>query len=302
MADIIPFDRREGSLWFDGKLVPWADAKIHVLTHGLHYASSVFEGERLYNGRVYKLEEHTARLFESARILGMTIPYTQDEISRATLEAVAAQGFTDAYIRPVVWRGSEQMSVAAPNSKIHVAIAVWQWPSYFDAKQKLKGIRLELSRWRRPAPDTAPTQAKAAGLYMICTMSKHDAESRGYADAMMLDYRGYVAEATGANIFFVENGKLHTPIADCFLNGITRQSVMALARARQIPVIERRIKPEELSSFTECFLTGSAAEVTPVCEIGDYRFTPGALSELMMTAYDAEVRAPVSEVKLSKVG
>jgi branched-chain amino acid aminotransferase len=302
MADIIPFDRREGSLWFDGKLVPWADARIHVLTHGLHYASSVFEGERLYNGRVYKLEEHTARLFESARILGMTIPYTEDEISRATLEAVAAQGFTDAYIRPVVWRGSEQMSVAAPNAKIHVAIAVWQWPSYFDAKQKLKGIRLEISRWRRPAPDTAPTQAKAAGLYMICTMSKHDAESRGYADAMMLDYRGYVAEATGANIFFVENGKLHTPIADCFLNGITRQSVMALARARQIPVIERHIKPEELGGFTECFLTGSAAEVTPVCEIGDYRFTPGPLCELLMTAYDAEVRAPVSEVKLSKVG
>ncbi len=302
MADIIPFDRREGSLWLDGKLVPWADAKIHVLTHGLHYASSVFEGERLYNGRVYKLEEHTARLFESARILGMKIPYTEEEISKATLEAVAAQGFTDAYVRPVVWRGSEQMSVAAPNAKIHVAIAVWQWPSYFDAKQKLKGIRLEISRWRRPAPDTAPTQAKAAGLYMICTMSKHDAESRGYADAMMLDYRGYVAEATGANIFFVENGKLHTPIADCFLNGITRQSVMALARARQIPVIERHIKPEELTNFTECFLTGSAAEVTPVCEIGEYRFTPGPLSELLMTAYDAEVRAPVSEVKLSRVG
>ena len=302
MADIIPFDRREGSLWLDGKLVPWADAKIHVLTHGLHYASSVFEGERLYNGRVYKLEEHTARLFESARILGMKIPYTEEEIGKATLEAVAAQGFTDAYVRPVVWRGSEQMSVAAPNAKIHVAVAVWQWPSYFDAKQKLKGIRLELSRWRRPAPDTAPTQAKAAGLYMICTMSKHDAESRGYADAMMLDYRGYVAEATGANIFFVENGKLHTPIADCFLNGITRQSVIALARARQIPVIERHIKPEELGGFTECFLTGSAAEVTPVCEIADYRFTPGPLSELLMTAYDAEVRAPVSEVKLEKAG
>ena len=302
MADIIPFDRREGSLWFDGKLVPWTDARIHVLTHGLHYASSVFEGERLYNGRVYKLEEHTARLFESARILGMKIPYTEDEINKATLEAVAAQGFTDAYIRPVVWRGSEQMSVAAPNAKIHVAIAVWQWPSYFDAKQKLKGIRLELSRWRRPAPDTAPTAAMAAGLYMICTLSKHDAESRGYADAMMLDYRGYVAEATGANIFFVENGKLHTPIADCFLNGITRQSVMALARARQITVVERHIKPEELAGFTECFLTGSAAEVTPVCEIGEYRFTPGPLCELMMSAYDAEVRSPVSEVKLSRVG
>jgi len=302
MADIIPFDRREGSLWLDGKLVPWADAKIHVLTHGLHYASSVFEGERLYSGRVYKLEEHTARLFESARILGMEIPYTEDEINKATLAAVEVQGFTDAYIRPVVWRGSEQMSVAAPNSKIHVAVAVWQWPSYFDPKQKLKGIRLEISRWRRPAPDTAPTQAKAAGLYMICTMSKHEAEARGYADAMMLDYRGYVAEATGANIFFVQDGKIHTPIADCFLNGITRQTVMALARARQIPVFERHIKPEELEGFDECFITGSAAEVTPVSEIGPHRFTPGAISELMMNVYAAEVRSPVSEVKLSKVG
>jgi branched-chain amino acid aminotransferase len=302
MADIIPFDRREGSLWFDGKLVPWSDAKIHVLTHGLHYASSVFEGERLYEGRVYKLAEHTARLFESARILGMKIPYTEDEINAATLEAIAAQGFTDAYIRPVVWRGSEQMSVAAPNATIHVAIAVWQWPSYFDPKLKLKGIRLEMSRWRRPAPDTAPTQAKAAGLYMICTISKHEAEARGYADAMMLDYRGYVAEATGANIFFVQDGKLHTPIPDCFLNGITRQSVIELARARQIPVIVRHIQPEELSGFDECFLTGSAAEVTPVCEIGDYRFTPGSISETLMNAYDAEVRAPVSAVKLSKAG
>jgi branched-chain amino acid aminotransferase len=302
MADIIPFDRREGSLWLDGKLVPWADAKIHVLTHGLHYASCVFEGERLYSGRVYKLEEHTARLFESARILGMEIPYTEDEINKATLAAVEVQGFTDAYIRPVVWRGSEQMSVAAPNSKIHVAVAVWQWPSYFDPKQKLKGIRLEISRWRRPAPDTAPTQAKAAGLYMICTMSKHEAEGRGYADAMMLDYRGYVAEATGANIFFVQDGKIHTPIADCFLNGITRQTVMALARARQIPVVERHIKPEELEGFGECFITGSAAEVTPVSEIGSHRFTPGAISELMMNVYETEVRAPVSEVKLSRVG
>jgi branched-chain amino acid aminotransferase len=298
MADIIPFDRREGSLWLDGKLVPWADAKIHVLTHGLHYASSVFEGERLYSGRIYKLEEHTRRLFVSAGILGMKIPYTEDEINKATLEAVAVQGFTDAYVRPVVWRGSEQMSVAAQTSKIHVAIAVWQWPSYFDPATKLKGIRLEISKWRRPAPDTAPTQAKAAGLYMICTMSKHDAESRGYADAMMLDYRGYVAEATGANMFFVKDGALHTPIPDCFLNGITRQSVIALARARQIQVVERHITPEELPDFSECFLTGSAAEVTPVSEIGPYRFTPGALSELMMNTYEAEVRSPVSEVKL----
>jgi branched-chain amino acid aminotransferase len=298
MADIIPFDRREGSLWMDGKLVPWADAKIHILTHGLHYGSCVFEGERLYEGRVYKLAEHTSRLFESARILGMTIPYTEEEINRATLDAIAVQGFTDAYIRPVAWRGSEQMSVAAPNATIHVAVAVWQWPSYFDPKQKMTGIRLELSRWRRPAPDTAPTQAKAAGLYMICTISKHEAEARGYADAMMLDYRGYVAEATGANIFFVKDGTIHTPIADCFLNGITRQSVIALARTRQIQVVERHIKPEELGEFEECFLTGSAAEVTPVAEIGDWRFKPGRLSELMMETYAAEVRAPVSEVKL----
>ena len=300
MADIIPFDERDGALWFDGKLVPWKDAKIHVLTHGLHYASSVFEGERLYNGRIYKLEEHTARLFESARILDMEIPFTEDEINKATLEAVAAQGFTDAYIRPVVYRGSEMMSVAAPKSKIHVAIAAWQWPSYFDPTEKLKGIRLEISRWRRPAPDCAPTKSKAAGLYMICTISKHEAESRGYGDAMMLDYRGLVAEATGANMFFVKDGKLHTPIADCFLNGITRQSVIELARARQIPVFERYIEPTELETFEECFLTGTAAEITPVSEIGPHKFTPGALCEMMMKAYAAEVRSPVSEVVLKK--
>jgi branched-chain amino acid aminotransferase len=301
MADIIPFDQREGSLWFDGKLIPWKDAKIHVLTHGLHYASSVFEGERLYNGRIYKLEDHTTRLFESARILGMEIPFTEDQINRATIEAARVQGFQDAYLRPVVYRGSEQMSVAAPKSKIHVAIAAWQWPSYFDPTEKLKGIRLEISRWRRPAPDCAPTKSKAAGLYMICTMSKHEAESHGYGDAMMLDYRGLVEEATGANIFFVKDGRLHTPIADCFLNGITRQSVMALAKARQIPVIERYIEPTELETFEECFLTGSAAEVTPVSEIGPHKFRPGKLSETMMTAYAADVRKPVSEVTLTKV-
>ena len=301
MADIIPFDQRDGSLWFDGKLVPWKDAKIHVLTHGLHYASSVFEGERLYNGRIYKLEDHTSRLFESARILGMEIPFTEDQINNATIEAARVQGFQDAYLRPVVYRGSEMMSVAAPQSKIHVAIAAWQWPSYFDPTEKLKGIRLEISRWRRPAPDCAPTKSKAAGLYMICTMSKHEAESRGYGDAMMLDYRGLVAEATGANIFFVRDGKLHTPIADCFLNGITRQSVMALAKARQIPVIERYIEPTELETFEECFLTGSAAEVTPVSEIGPQSFTPGKISETLMNAYAADVRKPVSEVTLTKV-
>jgi len=300
MADVIPFDQREGSLWFDGKLVPWRDARIHVLTHGLHYASCVFEGERIYNGRIYKLDEHTHRLFESARIMGMKIPYTEDEINKACYEAARAQNIVDGYVRPVVYRGSEMMAVAAQNTKIHVAIAVWQWPSYFDPKEKLKGIRLDISEWKRPAPDTAPTQAKAAGLYMICTLSKHNAEAKGYADAMMFDYRGYVAEATGANIFFVKDGALHTPIPDCFLNGITRQSVIALARARQIPVHERHIKAEELSGFSECFITGSAAEVTPVSEIGPYRFKPGAISETLMNDYADEVRRPVSQVQLSK--
>ena len=300
MADVIPFDQREGSLWYDGKLVPWQEAKTHVLTHGLHYASCVFEGERLYNGRIYKLEEHTHRLFESARIMGMKIPYTEDEINKACYEAARAQNIVDGYVRPVVYRGSEMMAVAAQNTKIHVAIAVWQWPSYFDPKEKLKGIRLDISEWKRPAPDTAPTQAKAAGLYMICTLSKHNAEAKGYADAMMFDYRGYVAEATGANIFFVKDGALHTPIADCFLNGITRQSVIALARARQIPVHERHIKREELTGFTECFITGSAAEVTPVSEIGPYKFKPGAISETLMNDYAEEVRRPVSQVQLSK--
>ena len=295
---IIPFDDRDGSLWYDGALVPWRSAKTHVLTHGLHYASSVFEGERLYSGRIYKLSEHTARLFESARILGMKIPFTEAEISAACYEAAEAQGIRDGYVRPVVFRGSEMMAVAAQNTKIHVAIAVWEWPSYFDPATKLKGIRLAISDWRRPAPDTAPTKAKAAGLYMICTMSKHAAEAQGYADAMMFDYRGLVAEATGANIFFVKDGALHTPTPDCFLNGITRQSVIALARARQIPVHERAIAREELPGFSECFLTGSAAEVTPVSEIGPYKFTPGQISETLMNDYSEDVRREVSAVKL----
>jgi len=290
MADVIPFDQRSGSLWYDGKIVPWTEAKTHVLTHGLHYGSSVFEGERIYGGTIYKLKEHTARLFKSAEVLGMTIPFTEDQISAACIEAAQAQNIKDGYVRPVVFRGSEMMAVSAQNTKIHVAIAVWEWPSYFDPKEKLKGIRLDISDWKRPAPDTAPTQAKAAGLYMICTLSKHIAESKGYADAMMLDYRGYVAEATGANIFFVKEGSLHTPIADCFLNGITRQSVIAIAKAHQIPVIERHIMPDELSQFSECFITGSAAEVTPVQEIGPYKFKPGKLTETLMNAYADEVR------------
>jgi branched-chain amino acid aminotransferase len=299
MADVIPFDNRDGSLWFDGRLVPWRDARIHVLTHGLHYASSVFEGERMYAGRIYKLEEHTARLFESARLLDMKIPYTEQQISDASYEAVNALGLKDAYVRPVVWRGSEQMSVAGQNAHIHVAIAAWTWASYFDAKEKMKGIRLTISDWKRPAPDTAPTKAKAAGLYMICTMSKHAAEAKGYHDAMMYDYRGHVAEATGANIFFVQDGKLLTPIPDCFLNGITRQSVIALAKARQIPVIERHIEPDELSGFSECFLTGTAAEVTPVSEIGPYKFKPSQITETLMNDYMADVHKSVSAVKLN---
>jgi branched-chain amino acid aminotransferase len=297
-AQVIPFDDRDGSIWFDGKLVPWRDAKIHVLTHGLHYASCVFEGERMYDGRIYHLEAHTRRLFNSARILGMKIPFSEDEINKACIETAAALNLKDAYIRPVVYRGSEMMAVSAQQTKIHVAVAVWPWGSYFDPKEKLKGIRLDISEWRRPAPDTAPSQAKAAGLYMICTMSKHAAEAKGYADAMMLDYRGLVAEATGANMFFVKEGTLHTPTPDCFLNGITRQSVIALARARQIPVIERHIEPGELDGFSECFLTGSAAEVTPVSEIGPHRFTPGQISETLMHDYSADTRKPVSAVKL----
>jgi branched-chain amino acid aminotransferase len=299
VTDVIPFDKREGSLWFDGKFVPWHDAQIHVLTHGLHYASSVFEGERMYSGRIYKLEEHTARLFKSAKILDMEIPFSEKQINEASIKACEIQGFKDAYVRPVVWRGSEQMSVAGDKNKIHVAIAAWQWGSYFNPAEKMKGIRLTVSDWKRPAPDTAPTAAKAAGLYMICTISKHAAEAKGYHDAMMFDYRGYVAEATGANIFFVDNGKLVTPIADCFLNGITRQSVIALAKARQIPVIEKHIKPEELNGFSECFLTGTAAEVTPVSEIGQWKFKPGKITETLLNDYHADVNAPVSSIKLN---
>lgn len=303
MAAIIPFDQREGSLWFDGRLVPWRDAKIHVLTHGLHYASSVFEGERMYDGHIYKLEEHTHRLFESARILDMKIPFSEDEINHATVEAAQAQNYKNAYLRPVVYRGSEMMSVAAPNSKIHVAIAAWEWASYFHPNEKMKGIRLAMSDWRRPAPDTIPWKSKAAGLYMICTLSKHAAEAKGYHDALMLDYRGLVAEATGANVFFVKDGKLHTPVPDCFLDGITRRTIIALAKARQIPVIERQIKFEELAGFEECFLCGTAAEVTPVSEIAPHTFKPGKITETLLMDYADEVRRPVAiEKRLSASG
>jgi branched-chain amino acid aminotransferase len=294
MASVIPFDKRDGSLWYDGKLVPWSSAQTHVLTHGLHYASCVFEGQRSYSGKIYKLKEHTARLFKSAEILGMKITFSQGEINQACIDAAKVQNILDGYIRPVVFRGSEMMAVSAQATKIHVAVAAWAWPSYFDPAEKLKGIRLDISQWRRPAPDTAPTQAKAAGLYMICTISKHAAEAKGYADALMFDYRGLVAEATGANVFFVKDGVLHTPIPDCFLNGITRQSVIAIARARGVKVVERHIEPEEMTDFSECFITGSAAEVTPVSEIGPWRFKPGTLTETLMNAYADEVRGVVA--------
>lgn len=285
----VPFDQLDGFIWMNGEFVKWADAKIHVLTHGLHYASAVFEGERAYGGEIFKLQEHTQRLHDSAKILGFTIPYSQEVINDACRQLLRKQGFTDAYVRPIAWRGSESMGVAAQANSINCAIAIWQWPSYFDPEQKLKGIRLDLAEYRRPDPRTAPSKAKAAGLYMICTLSKHAAEAKGYADALMLDWRGQVAEATGANVFFVKDGQLHTPDADCFLNGITRQTVIELAKRRGLTVNERVIMPEELTSFSECFLTGTAAEVTPVSEVGDFRFTPGEISKLLMNDYTAEV-------------
>ncbi len=285
-----PFDQLDGAIWFNGEFVEWADAKVHVLTHGLHYASSVFEGERAYGGEIFHLTKHTERLLRSAEILGFEIPYSVAEIDQACRDSLTKQGLQDAYIRPVAWRGSEMMGVSAQNNKINLAIAVWEWPSYFDPEQRLKGIRLDVSKWRRPDPATIPCEAKAAGLYMICTLSKHEAESKGYADALMYDYRGRVAEATGANIFFVKEGVLHTPTPDCFLNGITRQTVIALAKERQIQVVERVIMPEELEGFEQCFLTGSAAEVTPVCEIGPHKFEVGEITKTLMQDYDKAVR------------
>ena len=285
----VPFDQLEGYIWMNGEFVRWADAKIHVLTHGLHYASSVFEGERAYGGEIFKLNEHTERLHELAKILGFKIPFTVEELNEACRKLLAKQGFKDAYVRPIAWRGSELMGVAAQANKINVAIAIWQWPSYFDPAQKLKGIRLDLAEYRRPDPKTAPSKSKAAGLYMICTISKHAAEAKGYADALMLDWRGQVAEATGANVFFVKDGVIHTPTPDCFLDGITRRTVIDLAKRRGYEVVERAIMPEELESFEQCFLTGTAAEVTPVSEVGSYRFTVGEIAVNLMNDYAAEV-------------
>jgi branched-chain amino acid aminotransferase len=283
------FDDRDGWIWFDGKLVPWRDAKVHVLTHALHYASAVFEGERAYGGKIFKSTQHSERLRHSARVLDFEVPYSAAEIDAAKTQTLQKNGFVDAYVRPLAWRGSETMGVAAQDSKIHLAIAVWDWPSYFDPAQRMKGVRLDLAEYRRPDPATAPSLAKAAGLYMICTISKHRAERRGFADAMMLDWQGRVAECTGANIFFVKDGVIHTPTADCFLNGITRQTVIELARRRGVEVAERRIMPDELAGFSECFITGTAAEVTPVGEIAGRKFTPGALTAALIADYAAEV-------------
>jgi branched-chain amino acid aminotransferase len=286
----ISFDKIDGLIWYDGKLAPWADAQLHVLSHGLHYGSCVFEGERAYSGTIFKGTQHSERLHQSAAYLDFKIPYSVAEIDAAKALVIEKNNLADCYVRAVAWRGSEMMGVSAQATTIHLAIACWQWPSYFDPEQRMKGIRLDLADYRRPDPQTAPVAAKAAGLYMICTISKHRAENKGYADALMLDWQGRVAECTGANIFFVKDGKIHTPIADCFLDGITRKTVIELARRRGIEVIERRIMPDELASFPECFITGSAAEVTAVGEIADWRFAPGPITFQLMDDYSAEVQ------------
>jgi branched-chain amino acid aminotransferase len=284
------FDDRDGWIWLDGQFTPWRDARTHVLTHALHYASAVFEGERMYGGHVHELTQHSERLRRSAEILDFEIPYSAAELDRATLETCAKNGLEDCYIRPIAWRGSEMIGVSAQNTTIHTAIAVWEWPSYFKPEERAKGIRLTHAKYRRPSPETAPTSSKAAGLYMICTISKHAAEKAGYADALMLDYRGYVAESTGANIFLVRDGVIHTPTPDCFLDGITRRTVIRIAKERGFQVVERHIRAEELSTFSEVFLTGTAAEVTPVAEIGEHTYKPGNISLSLMEDYSQFVR------------
>tara|TARA_B100002019_G_C21134846_1_gene530179 strand:- start:36 stop:917 length:882 start_codon:yes stop_codon:yes gene_type:complete len=270
---MIPYDKRDGKIWYNNELVDWANVKLHVLNHGLHYASCVFEGLRVYDGEIFKLEEHTSRFFYSAKRMGFEIPYSQDEINNASRKIVKIQKVRNGYIRPVAWRGSEMMAISAQQTKIHVAVATWEWGSYFDPNLKVKGIKLNISKWRRPAPNTIPWDTKASGLYMICTLSKHEAEKDGYTDSLMLDHEGNVAEATGANIFFKDkDGNLHTPTPDSFLDGITRRTVIEIAKSKNIKVNERKISPEELSNFEGCFLTGTAAEVTPVSQIQDFKF------------------------------
>ena len=292
---LIPFDDRDGEIWWDGKLIPWRDAKLHVLSHGLHYASAVFEGERSYDGHIFKLREHTERLIESGRILGFEIPFSAAEIDAACIATLAANGLTDGYVRPLAWRGAEQLSVSAQQTTIHLMVACWPWPNLFGA-DRLSGVRLAMASWKRPHPETAPTRSKASGLYMIGTMAKHEAEAAGYNDALMLDWRGRVTEATGANIFFAIDGALHTPTPDCFLDGITRRTVIALAKRRQIEVVERAIMPDEMAQASEVFLAGTAAEVTPVREIGDLSFTPARITETLLGDYEALVRMAPDQV------
>jgi branched-chain amino acid aminotransferase len=288
---MLNFDDQDGKIWFNGELRPWRDCTLHVLSHGLHYASSVFEGERVYSGHVFKLREHSQRLIDSATALGFEIPYTLEEIVQATRDTVVEQGYPDAYVRPVAWRGSEMMGVSAQAAKINFAIAVWEWPSYFSPEARMKGIRLQTSKWKRPSPETEPVHCKAAGLYMICTLSKHAAEADGYDDALMLDWRGRIAETTGANIFLVQDGVLHTPIPDCFLDGITRRTVIGLAKERGMEVVERALMPDEFERTDEVFVTGTAVEVTPVGEIDDHNFQVGSITRTLMEDYDALVRA-----------
>ena len=289
--DLIPFDQRSGKIWFNGKKVDWTDTKVHVLNHGLHYASCVFEGERVYDGEIFKLEEHTERLFYSASRMGITIPYSPKEINQASKEIVLAQKVQNGYVRPLVWRGSEMMAISAQKSTIHVVIATWEWGSYFDPELKLKGIKLNISSWRRPNPNSVPWDTKASGLYMICTLSKHEAESKGFTDSLMLDHNDDVAETTGANIFFKnEKNEIHTPLPDSFLDGITRRCVIDIAKSKGIKVIERKIKPEEISNFSGCFLTGTAAEITPVSQIDKYKFNVCKVIKDLSESYQALVR------------
>jgi branched-chain amino acid aminotransferase len=293
---LVPFDDRDGWIWWDGEFIPWRSAKLHVLSHGLHYASAVFEGERCYAGNIFKLRQHTDRLIGSARILGFDIPWTADEIDAACIETVRRNGLTEAYIRPIAWRGSEELGVAAQHTKVHLAIAVWEWGAYFGVEQRMTGVRLAMAPWRRPHPSTAPTASKATGLYMIGTMSKHAVMDQGYDDALMLDWKGDVAESTGANIFFKMGGELHTPTPVNFLDGITRRTVMGLAKQHQIKVVERTVAEAEMKDASEVFLAGTAAEVTPVREIAGIAYTPGKLTETLMRDYEALVRLSPEEV------
>ena len=289
---MIQLDKREGKIWYNNELVNWQDVKLHVLSHGLHYASCVFEGLRVYDGEIFKLEEHTARLFHSAKRMDIKIPYSENEINKAIKKTVSVENVQNGYIRPFVWRGSEQMAVSAQKTKIHVAIATWEWGTYFDPKLKTEGIKLNISKWKRPAPDTIPWDTKASGLYMICTLSKHEAEKQGYTDSLMMDHEGNVAEATGANIFFKDtNGELHTPIPDSFLDGITRRTVIEIAKSKNIKVNERKISPKELSNFEGCFLTGTAAEITPVSKIADQSYKVCNIILDLSASYDKLVRA-----------